>query len=105
MTDDRARKQEISVQIKYSEDIIEYVQQKAGLTPPIEMPTNCSKVEKWKVNRAYYLFFGTASASLGAVIISPQPAVQAIAAAVFTGTAGLVQYLLRSAYRGGSKDP
>ena len=108
MTKGRARKQEISVQIRYSEeedDIIEDVPQEAGLTQPFLVPTNYTKVETTKVNRTYYLFLSTSTLSLGAVIISPHPAVQAIAGAVLAGSAGLVQYMLRSAYRGGSKDP
>lgn len=99
MVGDRRHSEEISVQIKYSEEITENFEPARDITRTVEGP-NIVWAEKWRIKRVFNFMSVTTVICLGAVILSPIPVVQIAAGTIWASAAALSRYLLSSAYNG-----
>lgn len=94
MTSHSRRVQRAEVTVKYSRELTEDLVPPPGKTGPALAPYEYVRVRKWHITRVLCFFTGIAALCLGAVILSPRPAVEATAAAVLAASAGLCNVLL-----------
>lgn len=99
MAGDRRHSEEISIQIKYSEEVAENFEPASGIIRIVEGPA-IVWAEKWRINRVFNFMSGTTVLCLGGVIISPTPVVQIASSAIWLSAAALSRHLLSSAYNG-----
>jgi Flp pilus assembly protein TadB len=97
-TGDRRHNEELSVHIKYSEEIAEQLKPAPGIAEPVYGPENYARVERWKINRVFYFLSFISVGCLCALVLSPVPTVQVAVVGIWTGAAGLCRYLLSTAY-------
>ncbi len=98
MIGDKNHREEISLQVKYSQEISEQSQKGEGLSEPVLGPEDFVKVKRWKIDRVFYFLAFISTVCMCALVISPTPVVQVVVISIWTSSAAFANHLLGGAY-------
>ena len=96
--DARQPKKHRRIRFYYSREIRVYDQSQPGKPSPAIVDTGYTKARRRRISGVFYFLTGASASCLGAVVIAPNPVVQATALTVWAGSVGLARFFLAGAY-------
>lgn len=98
MASDKKYSEELSVRVRYSQEITENLRPEPGLAMPVLSPKEVREDQKWRINRVFNFLSIVSAMSIGALALSPQRIVQAGVLCIWTSSIAMGKYLLKRAY-------